>query len=232
MAPVEGYQQSTPDVPGYAIAYTPKDPPSTPAVVIAPEAQSAREHEPPAKKREFSQTMPSRVRSAPNASVAPLPPPPSAALPDDFNPYARKQGKGKVIGLGLGGALLLLGAVALVRTSGSGNHALPTQAAGPRTDVVPLATPVATTPTPTPAESKRLPPTVELSAALPAPIATTAAPRTSEAAPAKSKAKPKAKAESASAATRPVTRVPVAASEPSPPPRPAGKSVIVRDAPF
>src|SRR6478609_7711182 len=88
--------QSSPEVPGYAIAYTPKDPPSTPAVVIAPEAQSSPEHPAPQNKRAFSQTVPSRVRSAPNASLAPLPSPSpaaaaaAAAAEDDFDPYARK----------------------------------------------------------------------------------------------------------------------------------------------
>src|SRR5699024_4895243 len=36
--------KSSPGVPGYAIAYTPKDGPSTPAVVIAPEARSEPEN--------------------------------------------------------------------------------------------------------------------------------------------------------------------------------------------
>jgi len=220
-------------VPGYAIAYTPKDPPSTPAVVIAPEAQSSPENPPPEskpapKKREFSQTIPSRVRSAPSASVAPLPPP--VAL-DDFNPYAPKKSNGKVIGLVLGGALLLLVSVVGVRSLSGGSHEPPAQSAHP--DVVPAATVVAAAPTPAPAEATltaRANPTL---AAASSPESAPATRHASEPAlsPAKVKAKTKAKAkaEPAAAAARPVARAP----EPSPPAtKAASKGVIVRDAPF
>jgi len=227
--------QSSPEVPGYAIAYTPKDPPSTPAVVIAPEAQSSPEN-PPAerKRREFSQTMPSRVRSAPNASSAPLPPPPS----DDFNPYAPKKGKGKVIALALSSALLLLGAIGF-RTLRGNNHESTAQAVS-QSDVVPKTTAVAAAPTLSPAKpaeiTEPIPTPASAAAAEPEAVqaAEVAPKRVSGAlAPAKPKvkAKAKAKAESASATTRPVTRAP--APEPSPQPtRPASKGVIVRDAPF
>ncbi|HKO47758.1 MAG TPA: hypothetical protein VJV79_08545 [Polyangiaceae bacterium] len=225
--------QSSPAVPGYAIAYTPKDPPSTPAVVIAPEAQSAPENQPPpesrpaGKRREFSQTIPSRSRSAPLASVAPLPPP--VAL-DDFNPYAPKKGKGKVIGLGVGGALLLLASAVGFRSLSGGSHEPPAL----QTDVVPTATAVGAAPTPVPAEPALAARTLPSPAAAKEPESTDlSARRASEPAPAKAKtkAKTKARAEPVAAATRPVTRSP--APEPSPTPtRSASKGVIVRDAPF
>ena len=44
---------------------------------------------------------------------------PAVTAGDDFNPYAPKKGKGKVVGLVLGGALLLLVSVVGVRTLGS-----------------------------------------------------------------------------------------------------------------
>jgi hypothetical protein len=231
--------QSPPDVPGYAIAYTPKDPPSTPAVVIAPEAQSAPEHQPPENKRPFSQTVPSRVRSAPNASLAPPPPPapqpaPAPAAVDDFNPYAPKKGKGKVIGLMLGGALLLLVSVLGVRTLGGGNRELPAAsspaaALAPAVDVVRAATVGAETPTSEPAEATPNPTLARTVANEPAPAPAPVPVRSaSERVPAKSKAK--TKAETASAA-RPVTRAPTPESSPAPT-KPASKGVIVRDAPF
>jgi len=218
--------QSSPEVPGYAIAYIPKDPPSTPAVVIAPEAQSSPQHQPPPKKREFSQTIPSRVRSAPNASVAPLPPP---APHDDFNPYAPKKANRKIIGLGLGGALLVVAGTLGIRTLSIGSQALPAEATARRTDVVPAATAVAAAPTLAPAETAEpIPKSAQSSAAAAAPAAVG---RASEPPPAKAKAK--AKANSAAAAARPVTRAPAPAPEPSPSPvKPVSKGIIVRDAPF
>ena len=219
----------SPAVPGYAIAYTPKDPPSTPAVVIAPEAQSAPDNPPPERRREFSQTVPSRVRSSPNASLSPPPPVAKPAIQeDDFNPYAPKKGKGKVIGLVLGGTLLLGASLFVVRGLGGSARELPTQtssAASPAADVVRAATVVAATPTPEPTEPAP--------AAIPTPPA-----RESEPVPARTpservpKAKTKAKAEPMAApVARAATRAP--APEPSPPsPKPASKGVIVRDAPF
>jgi hypothetical protein len=217
-------------VPGYAIAYTPKDPPSTPAVVIAPEAQSSPEHKPPENKRQFSQTVPSLVRSAPKASVAPLPPLPPL---EEFNPYAPKKGKGKLIGLGLAGALLLLGAAWGVRGLDRGSQDPRVESAA-RPDVVPAATAVTAAPTLAPVEetAKPIATPAEPVAVAPEPSATSAR-RVNEPVPAPvpAKAKVKAKTESASAAARPVTRAP--ASEPSPPAtKPASKGVIVRDAPF
>lgn len=221
--------QSSPEVPGYAIAYTPKDPPSTPAVVIAPEAQSSPDHAPPENRRQFSQTMPSRVRSSPNASLSP--PPSPAAIADDFNPYEKK-GKGKVVGLVASGALLLLVSVLGVRALSGGQAE--SKAPAPTTDVVRAATVGASIPTPEPAEV--VPTAVAASPAPPTrtpkaesePAATTARP-VSERAPAKTKTK--AKSESVAAAARPVTRAPT--SEPSSPvTKPASKGVIVRDAPF
>src|SRR6478736_3959781 len=118
------------DVPGYAVAYTPKDPPSTPAVVIAPEAQSSPDNDPPpAKRQQFSQTMPTqRVRSSPHASVAPPAVAAPIAIADDFNPYAPKKGKGKVIALVTGGTLLLLVSVVAIRGLDGAAHHSPAQA--------------------------------------------------------------------------------------------------------
>ncbi|MEI9948646.1 MAG: hypothetical protein WDO74_06580 [Pseudomonadota bacterium] len=240
-APKEAIQQSAPEVPGYAIAYVPKDPPSTPAVVIAPEAQSSPEHKPPENKRAYSQTVPSRIRSAPNASAAPLPrsapnvsaAPLPAAAAEDFNPYAPKKAKGKVIGWGLGGALLVLVAVLGVRSL-AGSDREPSAQSVPRSDVVPTATAVAAAPTPAPVEptetAESMPTPAKPAAREPAPAAP-ASRRASEPAPAKAKAKTKAKAEPGAAATRPVTRAPSAEPNPTPS-KAASKGVIVRDAPF
>jgi len=231
-APPSAVQQSTPDVPGYAIAYTPKDPPSTPAVVIAPEAQSSPENKPPEAKRQFSQTVPSRIRSAPNSSIAPLPPP--AAVDDDFNPYVERKGKGKVIGWALAGVILLLAGVLGVRTL-SEQIAEPAPQAAPHTDVVQAAPAVPPAPTPAPAQSAATEEAIPTPANRTASAAEPAAPslrRTSEAPPAKAKAK--AKAEPGTASTRSVTRAPAPIpAEPSPSPsKPVSRGVIVRDAPF
>jgi hypothetical protein len=224
--------QSSPEVPGYAIAYTPKDPPSTPAVVIAPEAQSSPENLPPErKKREFSQTMPALGRSAPTASVAPQPPPPA----DDFNPYAPKKGTSKVVVLGLSGSLLLLAAIGF-RTLSSNRHEPPAQSV-PGGDVVSTTTTVAAAPTLSPATlaEPTLPNPTPTSTAASEPEHAAPTPRRATESPPlakpKVKAKAKAKAESTSATPRPVTRAPV--PEPSPiATKPASKGVIVRDAPF
>jgi Meckel syndrome type 1 protein len=230
-------QQSTPEVPGYAIAYTPKDPPSTPAVVIAPEAQSSPVNDPPEARRQRSQTVPSRVRSAPNASVAPLAAPPAL---DDFNPYAPKKAKGKVIGLAVGGVLLAIVAVAFFVRTRSEDGREPAAQAAPRTDVVQPATAVAAAPT---LAQERPAETAEASA-MPATPAASEQPTASQPKPAALAArranelpvaKTKAKAEPGTAATRPFTRAPapVPAPEPSPPPaKPTSRGVIVRDAPF
>jgi len=220
--------QSSPDVPGYAIAYTPKDHPSTPAVVIAPEAQSAPEHQAPAKRREFSKTVPSHVRSAPTASIAPVLPPVAG---DDFDPYLPKKGKGKVLALSLAGVLLLLGSVVGVRSFSRDNHESSAQTV-PRMDVMPAATAVAAAPTPAPTEGALTaqPPTSP-AAAKESGAVPVASRQASENAPTKPKPKAKAKAEPVVVRTRPITRAPT--PEPSPSPtRPASKGVIVRDAPF
>ena len=227
---------SSPEVPGYAIAYTPKDPPSTPAVVIAPEAQSSPDNEAPADRRRFSQTVPS-IRSAPNASLAPLPPLPPAL--DDFDPYAPKNGKGKIIGLALGGALVLLVSVLGIRALGGGtsDSGLPLPAAVPVANVVHATTVAAVTPTSAPTESPA-PASAPASASAPSGTAeraaTTAARTASERAPTKAKTKGGIgiTKEGGVVATRPPTRAPT--PEPSPPPasKPASKGVIVRDAPF
>jgi hypothetical protein len=225
--------RSSPEVPGYAIAYTPKDPPSTPAVVIAPEAQSSPSNEPPEDRRRFSQTVPS-IRSAPNASLAPLPALPALPAPtavDDFDPDAPKKGKGKIVGLVLGGALLLLVSVLGVRALGGGSRdSAGASAPSPVTDVVHATTVAAATPTSAPSEPAPAAATTpsrtaaEAQGAAPAQATPRAA---SERAPAKAKIKAKAEP----AAARPLPRAPT--PEPSPPaPKPASKGVIVRDAPF
>src|SRR6478736_70327 len=225
------------DVPGYAVAYTPKDPPSTPAMVIAPEAQSSPDNDPPpAKRRQFSQTMPAqRVRSSPHASVAPPAVAAPIAIADDFNPYAPKKGKGKVIALVTGGTLLLLVSVVAIRGLDGAAHHSPAQAspaaAVPAADVVRAATVGAAIPTPEPAEPA---PTTAPESPTPTrsvarePESSVARP-TSERVPAK--AKTKVKSEAIAPAPRPTTRA--ASPEASPPaPKPASKGVIVRDAPF
>jgi hypothetical protein len=219
----------SPAVPGYAIAYTPKDGPTTPAVVIAPEAQSPPDYAPPENRRAFSQTVPSRVRSAPNASLSPPPPAAKpAALEDDFNPYAPKKSKGKVVGVLLGGTLLLLVSVLAVRGLGGAERELPAQtsaAAPPAADVVRAATLGPTTPTP----ESPAPTAAPLPATTARPLEAVAVRAVNERAP---KAKTKAKAEPIAApAARTTTRA--ASPDPSPPaPKPASKGVIVRDAPF
>ena len=197
-------------------------------MVIAPEAQSAPDHAPPEYKRAFSQTVPSLVRSAPNASLTP---PAPAAAADDFNPYAPKKGKGKVIGAVAGAALLLVASVVIVQTLGPGNReASPAASPAAASDVVRATTVGASAPTPEPAQTAPIPSPARTTADEPtsAPVAVRSA---SERLPAKAKAKTKAKADSGALAARPVTRAP--APEPSPAPtRPASKGVIVRDAPF
>jgi len=221
----------SPAVPGYAIAYTPKDPPTTPAVVIAPEAQSAPDNPPPENRRALSQTVPSRVRSAPNASLSPPPPIAKPATPDasdDFNPYAPKKGKGKVIALMLVGTLLVGGSVFVVRGFAGGAREFSTQtssAASPVADVVRAATVGAAAPTPEPDEPAPAP--------LPTPSVRESEPVAMRPVSGRTP-KPKTKAKSeptAPAVARAATRA--ASPEPSPPaPKPASKGVIVRDAPF
>jgi len=237
--PPSAVQQSSPDVLGYAIAYTPKDGPSTPAVVIAPDAESSPENVRPAPPpsspepmRPLAETVPSIVRSAPKASLAPLAAP---AEPDDENPFGPKRSKGKVFALSLGGAGLLLAAVMGVRELDR-DASKPSAQVTPHAGVVPTATAVAPPPTSEPVAatqpSKALdstPPRLEV-ASVAAPAGAPAK-RTGEA----NVAKTKAKAEPVSGNARSTSRTSSASSpnESSPTPtKPASKGVIVRDAPF
>jgi hypothetical protein len=158
-------------------------------------------------------------------------PPPAADL-DDFNPYAPKRAKGKVIALTLGGTLLVLIAAVGLRTLNGGNQASDAAHGA----VVPVATAVAVVPTPPPAESPLTAEPVvapEKSAPDRPEPRETASRRTNPASPAKAKtkAKTKTRVDPGTTAARGVTRAPL--SDPSPAaPRPASKGVIVRDAPF
>jgi hypothetical protein len=231
--------KSSPDVPGYAIAHTPKDGPSTPAVVIAPEAQSS----PETSKRIFSQTIPSRVRAA---SVEDAPPAP-ASLADELDPYPPKKGKGKLVALCLGGAILLAGIFVGLRAADR-QPAREQVRAGAETPVNPL--PSATAPAAATAAIE-VPGTAKgTSEASPAPSdeakpvdseptrrptrAGTAPPKSEQTQPASPKGK--AKVVAAAPARSPAGRAPGTpiATEPSPATtKPAaGKGVIVRDAPF
>ncbi|MET0792689.1 MAG: hypothetical protein ABW061_14305 [Polyangiaceae bacterium] len=230
--------QSSPGVPGYAIAYTPKDGPSTPAVVIAPEAQSEPEN-----RRPTPVTVASRVRAEPVA--APVHVQPSVALDDDddFDPYAKK-GKGKLIGVLLGGVAVVIVGVVAFRALNSGSAA-PTTNSAPvavhrdvqaavTAPVEPAATVAAATSEPTAPE----PTAPEPTAPEPAPIASAtasaviAAREPTRVVTKPSAARPKAEAVAATP-TRPAAR-PSSNSSGSnaAPAKPASKGVIVRDAPF
>jgi hypothetical protein len=229
--------KSSPNVPGYAIAYTPKDGPSTPAVVIAPEAQSDPEN-----KRPMSHTMPSRARVA-TVGATPLAQP-SVAIDDDFNPYAPKKGKAKLIGaLFAGVAAIVLGAFAVRGMSGGSPTpatVAPTEAPAAAAQVVPAAAAARAEAAPAeaaPAEAApAAKPTAAATEAANTPIATADKPR----APAKREPAPKpaaaARPKAAPVAATPprtVSRPPAAPSETnSAPAKPASKGVIVRDAPF
>jgi len=219
-------QQSLSEVPGYAIAYTPKDGPATPPVVIAPEAQSSPEN-----KRPFSVTVPSRVKAPP----APLSPAALSPAFDDDEIYTPKKSNGKLIAGVIGGALVLLIAVVGVRAliGGSTTSTVASDASSTVPNVPPVATPAAAVPAP--------------EAPTAAPIATTEATRTApspepthaEKPPTHVAAAPPARPQREATATpRPATpapRPPAATfpSEPAAPSKPAGgKGVIVRDAPF
>jgi hypothetical protein len=232
-APPEGPPR---EVPGYAIAYTPKDGPGTPAVVIAREAQSSPEHA-----RPFSPTVPARGRAV--ESVAPAAPVATADL-DSFQSPKKKTGTR--IAAAVGSAILLaagvLGVRALTGTQAPvSNTSLPPSA--PSRTTAESAPPTATTVDP-PARSE---PSPERAQASPS---ATALPSLSESAPLPSEAKaprtvsdPK-KALPARAKAAPVTAAPTRpasrpgnasfpSQSPSAPAKPAaGKAVIVRDTPF
>jgi len=228
--------KSSPNVTGYAIAHTPKDGPSTPAVVIAPEAQSS----PETSKRIFSQTVPSRVRAA-------EPPPDAAPSADAFEPYAPKKSKGKLAVLAVAGALALAFAIALVRTREQPSPAAPTAvdtsnvAAIARSAASEALAPPAATPTsmPTRATADAAPAASsagglapEASARAETATAASEPAQTAQVTPAKAKGKAKAAPPTRTPTSRPPnTPVPPEASPAAA--RPAtSKGVIVRDAPF
>jgi hypothetical protein len=237
--------KSSPNVPGYAIAYTPKDGPSTPAVVIAPEAQSEPEN-----KRPMSLTVPVRVRAPVEAPVHVQQK--SIAIDDDFDPYAPRKGKGKLIGAVLGGVVAIAAGLFAIRALSGGaapatgaaseplaaapakDKASDVQAAAPAPvapipaaapDPSPSATAAATTPPePAPTPIAIAPTRPPVAARAPTPVA--AKPATA--------ARPKAEPVAATP-TRPAARPPAAtvpSDTNSAPTKPASKGVIVRDAPF
>jgi flagellar hook-length control protein FliK len=238
-----------PDVPGYAIAYTPKDRPSTPPVVIAPEAQSS----PDASKRPLSNTVPSRVRSgplampeaaalasAPAAAPAPLA---SSATDDIDDTHPPKSRTGVLVFAGVGGVVLLIavgtGIRALSRTSAPVTSAAPSATAAAiassRVAAPPIAEPVAAT-SAMPVEA------APITAPSPPPAASAVAPAFAQPAPVQrpkiTKPKPELEAPPEVAApVQPLPRPAATASFPAEPSAPAtkplpSKGVIVRDAPF
>jgi hypothetical protein len=236
--------QGAANVPGYAIAYTPKDGPATPAVVIAPEAQSS----PDAAPRPLSQTQPSKVRVAPVVAA------PSADLSsasDDLEDlYPPKKKTGKVVAGVLGGMVVLLGVAlgmrALSNKPPSETSATPVPPAvttQPAVPAAPAATAAATPPAAAPATAETTAvvaaPTAEPTRAAPepAPAPVVPAAHPAKAASAAKPARPKPEP-AAAPAPRPTPRPVATASFPAEaPPAPApkaaaGKSVIVRDAPF
>jgi hypothetical protein len=231
--------QSAANVPGYAVAYTPKDGPATPAVVIAPEAQSS----PEAVERPLSVTRRSKVRAVPSPEA----PAPVAALDDIDEAYPAKKKTGMFVAASIGGVVLLLGIALGMRALGRGATSS-TGAAAP--EATPTAAPVLTVPAQAAPENNVAAP----AAAAPVVAAPTAEPTPPAAvAPAiatREPSSPPATEPRAKVAKPKPKSVPVAAPTPRPAPRPvatatfpsepsppapkatAGKSVIVRDAPF
>lgn len=220
-------QQSSPAVPGYAIAYTPKDGPSTPAVVIAPEAQSSPENEQPG-----STTIRTLARPAPSLSL-----PSAVQATAGAALSAPKKNTGRIIAVGLGALALLLsgvfvfraslGAPALRRSEQPAARAvtLPAAAAPAATATVtpelslPTATSVAPAPEPRP---------IEPEPAKAVPVAAKVRRERAKAEPvAATPARPKARPTGPPLSPLPVSPKPGSASTKSP-----GKGVIVRDAPF
>ena len=242
-------QHPTREVPGYAIAYTPKDGPGTPAVVIAPEAQSSPENA-----RPFSLTIPARGRAV---EVVP-PEPPATDERDSFLPPNKRNIKR--ISAVVGGAILLAAGVLLgVRAlSGPGAPVIgapgpPRPPSRPEPGNGPVPTPLLASPPPA-REPFAQPQAAESSPrALPVPSLAGSAPAPSDRKPARTGAEPKkvstgaelkkavpARARAApitAATTRPASRPAGPASLPSVSPTAAtnpapGKAVIVRDTPF
>lgn len=232
-APREGPAR---EVPGYAIAYTPKDGPGTPAVVIAPEAQSSPENA-----RPFSPTVPARGRAV--ESVAPAAP----VAADDLDSFqSPKKKTGTRIAAAVGSAILLatgvLGVRALTGTPAPvSNTSVPPGA--PSRTTAESAPPTAAAVAP-PARSEPSPERAQASPGATAlPALEGSAPVPSEAKAARTGSEPK-KAAPARAKAAPVTAVPTRTASrpgnasfpsqsPSAPAKPAaGKAVIVRDTPF
>jgi hypothetical protein len=231
VAPVyEPVVQGAANVPGYAPKYTPKDGPATPAVVIAPEAQSS----PEANKRPLSVTQPSRVRTG----VASAPFAASIGDGDDIEDiYPRKRKTGLWIVLGLGAVVALIGAALGIRAM-SGESAAPSSAA--TTPSAPASPRAASTTLPTSEDNAPAAPVVPTPTAAPsapAPAATSVeAPEAPSPQAAVTRSKPvKSKAEPVAApaprATHAAATATFPAEQTTPTPK-SGKSVIVRDAPF
>jgi hypothetical protein len=233
----------TRQVPGYAIAYTPKDGPGTPAVVIAPEAQSSPEHA-----RPFSLTIPARGRA-----VEAAPPAAPIAVPDLDSFPPPKKGSGKRISALVAGAILLVAGILLgVRAlSGSGAPgrgdappASPTHAAAESVLPVPplsptpasdlLTQPQATEmrPSASPAKSAPVPTDPKAARTLTESKKISTATELKKSTPARTKAAPVA-GSPIRPASRPVSATPLPPSSPGAASKPApAKAVIVRDTPF
>jgi DNA segregation ATPase FtsK/SpoIIIE, S-DNA-T family len=220
--------QGAANVPGYATKYTPKDGPATPAVVIAPEAQSS----PEANKRPLSTTQPSRVRAAPApVAASPL----AASVSDDIYPHKKRTGLWIAASVVV---VLLLGAVVGMHAL-SDNAPAPAAAAASAASATPVSSgAAAASPTPDEPSAVAAPvvaaPTVEPTsppAVASASATDTPEPASRQATIAHAKtAKPKSEV---APAARPAPHPAATATFPAEPSAPkSGKSVIVRDAPF
>ncbi len=205
------------EVPGYAAKYTPKDGPATPAVVIAPEAQSS----PDAAKRPLSVTQPSRVRAAPARLAQPALAEATTDELDDLYPPKRK--RGAVLFASAAAVLLLLGTVLGIRAlSHVGSTASSTDALAPTA----LATVDAPTPLVAAPSAEPRPEAVPAVTPLPNSAPPAAAPVRTKAARSKTQVAPRPTPRPA-APTSPAGDGAAPASKAG-----SGKSVIVRDSPF
>lgn len=216
--------QPTPEQPGIAKPYIPKDDPAIPAVVIAEDAQ-----DPPKPKRVATKTVPAKRYTAtaptPEPAVAPL------DLPEDFAP---KRGGAKVFfAVALGGAIVAVGLWLFMQgrppTSAEPSKP-PDTVAAPK----PPEPPAAVAPTPEPPAPNPEPVATPEPSAAPEPEPE---PERDAEKPAKPVARPKPKA-----IARPAPKAPtVAASkpaatqvaaEPAGSPQKPKSGGIVREAPF
>jgi hypothetical protein len=221
-------------VPGYAIAYTPKDGPSTPAVVIAPEAEGT-----PARRKPAALTVPSQARSAPVATPIAASIAEQSSELDELDGYTKKKSKGPIVLAALGAALLLL-AIGGIRALSRGNTSSDTSA------TTATAPPMAPTVAATPAVTQTVP-IADPSPAPPASVTTeTNTPTSEPAATTEAASKTSAhhgkvvRATPTLPATKAAPHEPAAVSLPAEPnaapavsPKASpSKGVIVRDSPF